>query len=380
MVSWQIENALLCNQQLTYPVVLPFQEQARETVWNDHVKRLLNEFTSKGLPFQKNETTLSIEFAGRGRFKLLGSNNDVALRSASNWGAFAGDEFDDWQPGLWESVIRPNLMTHKAKAMIGGTPKGKRNIWQLSRLGNFKEFHFSSYDNPDLDRAELDELVADAKQKGEDYYLQEIMAEYIKPYGVVYKEWNENTHFKHIGYDSSLPIHITIDFGVNDPTAIIWIQPNSGEFRVIDYAEFSDGNADTIAQIIHSKPYKSPELVTGDDAGRARTITTGTSIIDELQKRGIYVRTTSGLKIPDQIRKTKEHIKSLYVDSSLERFRDCLLNYRYPELKGTERNQSNEIPIHDEFSHAMRALEYYFCNKTEQSAYTPTYVPNKWRI
>jgi hypothetical protein len=39
-----------------------------------------------------------------------------------------------------------------------------------------------------------------------------------------------------------------------------------------------------------------------------------------------------------------------------------MLNYRYPEIKDTARNQENELPIHDEFSHAMRALEYYAVN------------------
>jgi hypothetical protein len=52
------------------------------------------------------------------------------------------------------------------------------------------------------------------------------------------------------------------------------------------------------------------------------------------------------------------------VDKHLTRFRDVLLNYRYPESSEFEghRNQENEIPIHDEFSHGARALEYYAVN------------------
>ena len=100
----------------------------------------------------------------------------------------------------------------------------------------------------------------------------------------------------------------------------------------------------------------------GDVAGNARTLTTGTSPIEIMASKGIFVRTKAGVKIPDQIRLTHGLIKSLYVSQSLTRFRDCLLNYRYPEIKETARNQENEIPIHDEFSHAMRALEYYAVN------------------
>jgi hypothetical protein len=97
-------------------------------------------------------------------------------------------------------------------------------------------------------------------------------------------------------------------------------------------------------------------------AGNARTLTTGTSPIEILATKGIHVRTKGGVRIPDQIRATHGLIKSFYVSNQLTRFRDCLLNYRYPEVKETARNQENELPIHDEFSHAMRALEYYAVN------------------
>lgn len=362
MVSVLMKKAALCKKGLTYPLVLPYQEQARETVWNDHVQRLLWEFAQKKLPHKKNETTLSVEFPMGGRFKLLGANNEIALRSASNWGYFGGDEFDDWKAGLWESVIRPNLMTHKAGAIIGGTPKGKRNIYQLSQSGVFKEFHFSSYDNPDLDREELDALVEDAKRKGEDYYLQEIMAEYIKPYGVVYKEWDE-THAVDVPYDPNLSLHITFDWGINDPTAVIWIQPHASETRVIDYYEASDANIEHFISVIQSKPYKPAELYTGDPAGKARTLTTGTSVIDLLAKKGMYIKTTDGVKIPEQIRLAHGVMPGLYVDKTkAARFVDCLLNYRYPELNSTLRNQENEIPIHDEYSHGMRSFEYWVIN------------------
>jgi hypothetical protein len=57
-------------------------------------------------------------------------------------------------------------------------------------------------------------------------------------------------------------------------------------------------------------------------------------------------------------------MKGLYVHSDLVRFRDCLLNYRYPDdkEKRSKLDTSREKPIHDQYSHAMRALEYYSIN------------------
>jgi len=377
--SWQFENAIKCEKGLTYPLILPFQEQARETVWNDHVKRMLFELSRKKVPHVKNETSMSVEFPGHGRFKLLGSNNDVALRSASNWGAVACDEFDDWAPSVWDSVIRPNLLTHKAPAMVGGTPKGMRNMYRLSQLPEWKEFHYTSYDNPELDKDELDALVREAKAKGEDYYLQEIMAEYVKPYGLVYKEWSLD-HYRDIDYDPNLPLHVSFDWGVNDPTAIIWLQPYGAETRVIDYYEASDASIEHFVSVINAKPYKKPDLYTGDPAGKARTLTTGTSVIEMLAQKGIHVRTKGGVQIPDQIRIAHGKIPGLYVAKQAERFRDVLLNYRYPEKKETIINQENEIPIHDQWSHGARAFEYWCVNCSGQTGRIPIYDKARWQI
>jgi hypothetical protein len=205
-------------------------------------------------------------------------------------------------------------------------------------------------------------------------FAQEFLAEFNKPAGTVYEEWPlEN--FKEVPYDINLPLHVSLDFGINDPTSIIWLQPTGSEMRVIDYYEASNANLDHFVAVLRSKPYKTPELYTGDPAGKARTLTTGTSPIEILAQAGINVRTKDGVKIPDQIRITHTMIPSLFVDKKCERFRDCLLNYRYPEIKDTARNQENEIPIHDEWSHGMRALEYYSVNYKDVSGNDSTYIP-----
>ena len=74
------------------------------------------------------------------------------------------------------------------------------------------------------------------------------------------------------------------------------------------------------------------------------------------------MRIKHGVKIPQQIRLAHRRVPNLFVSDKLERVRDCLLNYRYPEVKSTVRNQENEIPIHDEYSHCMRAFEYWCVN------------------
>lgn len=367
MISWLIERAMATG--LTCPYIAPNRVQAKNIAWNDHIPRILNHFREQGLGYKVNEVELSIKFP-KGRIQLLGVENKEALRGISNWGAVGCDEYDDWLEDIYPTIIRPNLITYKAPVLIAGTPKGYRNMYRLESSGTFKSFHFKSHDNPDIDPAELIALEEEYKQMGMSYYRQEILAEYEKPVGTVYEEWDMHLKYQPFSYDPSLPVHLAWDFGINDPTAILFIQPYGHEIRVFDYYEASNANIEHFASYIASLGYKVPGFEAGDIAGRAKEITSGKSVINELQRLGHYVRTATIPNIPVQIRHAHKFIPRLFVSSSnpnCERFRDCLVNYRYPDKKGTAVNQSNEIPIHDEYSHAMRAFEYYCWNM-----YAPT--------
>jgi hypothetical protein len=366
IISWLFERALETN--LTCPYIAPNRLQAKNICWDDHVQRILNEFTKQGLPFKKNESELSIKLP-RGKVQLLGVDNQEALRGISNWGAVGMDEYDDWAEDIWPTIIRPNLITHKAPAIIAGTPKGYRNMYRLEQSGLFKCFHFTSMDNPDLDKAELEDLKAEYMKMGMGAYRQEILAEYEKPEGTVYEEWNMEKQYIPFDYDSTLPLHLSWDFGVNDPTAVLFIQPNGSELRLVDYYEASDANIKHFTDWIDEKIiYKKPVFESGDIAGRARSLITGKSVIAELRDLGHSIRSMPIPDIETQIRHAHRFIPNLYVSKTnprCVRFLECILNYRYPKRAETLINQDNEAPIHDEFSHALKAFEYYCWNLTQ---------------
>lgn len=366
MISWLFEKAF--ETGLTCPYVAPNRVQAKNIAWDDHVQRLLNHFAEQGLAYKKNEVELSIKLPNGGKVQLMGVENKEALRGISNWGAFAGDEIDDWSEDIWPTIIRPNLIVHKAPAILGGTPKGYRHMYKLEQGGIFKPFHFTSYDNPDLDPAELGELVAEYKSMGEGYYRQEIMAEYEKPEGTVYAEWDMERRYIPFDYDPNLQLHLSWDFGVNDPTSILFLQPNGSELRLIDYYEASNASIEHFVQWISARPYKMPSLETGDIAGKARDLTSGKSPIELLGRMGHHIRTRPIPDVPTQVRNAHKFIPRLYISKSnpnTSRFVECILNYKYPKKSEVLINQSNEVPMHDEFSHAMRAFEYYCWNIIE---------------
>ena len=247
--------------------------------------------------------------------------------------------------------LKPQKFTKRVNVYLDGEFAFGIDLDNLVKFGIKVEKEFS--------KEEIDKTKATMDDSS---FRQEFLADFTRPSGVVYDDWPiEN--FKPVEYDQSLPLHVSFDWGVNDPTAIVWLQPTQNEVRVIDYHEISDGNIELIHQVIHSKKYKTPDLYTGDYAGNARELSTGLSPIELLSRKGIYVRTMPGLDIPGPIRIAHTYMNRLYVDSDrCQQFRDCLINYRYPTLKENAINQSNEKPIHDQWSHGMRAFEYWCAN------------------
>lgn len=363
LISWLIEGAL--ETGLVCPYVAPSRIQAKNIAWNDHVQRILNGFTLAGFPYKKNESELTVTFPNDGKLQLLGVENKEALRGISNWGRIAGDEYDNWQEDIYTEIILPNLIVHKAPIIMSGTPNGFRNLWKLEKGNVFHFFHYTSHDNPELDKSELAMLEAQYKEMGMGTYRQEILAEYEKPEGTVYEEWDMSKQYIPLVYDATLPVHITWDFGINDATAIIVMQRYGKEIRVIDYYEAGDANLKHFTDWLDSRPYKKAELETGDIAGRQRSLITGKSVIAEARNLGHPIRTMPIPDIPSQIRHAHRSIPYLFINKAnpnTERLVECILNYKYPKKAENLINQSNEIPIHDEFSHALRAFEYYCWN------------------
>lgn len=361
--------------------VSPSYKQSKAIMWN-----LLKEYIPKQWIVSSNETELSIEYFNGSRIELKGADAEPDRLRGVRIDFLVCDEvssFRNWDT-VWNKVLRPTLIDSKGSGIFISTPQGF-NFWYdlyITEDSDFKSYTFTTYDNEYVEEAELEKLKASME---EDVFNQEILAKFTQVSGAVYKEWNFNTQYIPLEYDANLPIHITMDFGVNDPTSIIWLQRLGSEFRVIDYYEANNANIDHFIQVIRSKPYREPSLLTGDPAGKARSQVSNTSPIEEYERQGLYIRTKDGVKITDQIRITHRYIKSLYVSNKLQRFRDCLHNYRYPVMKENIHNQSNEVPIHDEYSHAMRALEYYFLNVDDgedlmERAFIPKQSFTKWQI
>lgn len=363
------------NKNSTVWYIAPTYRQAKQIMWS-----MLSELIPEALIYRKNETELIFFLKNGSRIELKGAEDPDKLRGARiDLAVFDEVAFFTRWVEVWK-VIRPTLADSQAQCWFISTPNGFNHFYELSlkRGSDWVYYHFTSYDNPHILREEIDQAKEDMS---EEEFSQEWLGVFTKPVGIVYRDWDMESRFIKLEYDPNLPLHLSWDFGVNDPTAVVFIQPNGNEFRIIDYIERSDASLDSIISEIRSKSYPKPSLETGDIAGRSRELTTGKSPIDILRKHGHFVKTSKIPTIEDQIRNTSKFIQQLYVDEvNCQRVKDCILNYRYPTKNENLINQSNEHPIHDQYSHIMRAIEYYFWNYKPRQQQIPVYDTNKWSI
>lgn len=103
------------------------------------------------------------------------------------------DEAAMMHQDAWFKIIRPALMDKMGWALFCTTPKGKNWYYRLFQKGvkgssvyrkGWTSFTFSSYDNPYLDRGELQDIIEDLSEID---YEQEILAVFLSDGGAVFK-------------------------------------------------------------------------------------------------------------------------------------------------------------------------------------------------
>ncbi len=151
-------------------------------------KRALVEPIAAGILY-KNETDRVLEMPTGGRIKTKTAFNADTLR-----GDYADllilDEYSIMSPDTWDEVGAPMLLDNGGDAVFIFTPKRRNHAYHLfaraqgDGSGRWQAFHFTSFDNPHLDQAALDEITLDMTEEA---YRQEILAEFLDNEGVVFR-------------------------------------------------------------------------------------------------------------------------------------------------------------------------------------------------
>jgi hypothetical protein len=166
--------------------IAPTQIQARSIVWERLKSRLapVGEFSE-----QRLEIKTRTQEGGYSLIKVAGWENRENFRG-QHAHHITFDELDTMKDFFigWQEIFRPALLDTNGSADFIGTPKKENpNLRRLEKLCETDEewgaFHFTSWDNPDLPREELEKAK---RELDYDTYRQEILAEYVDNIGALF--------------------------------------------------------------------------------------------------------------------------------------------------------------------------------------------------
>lgn len=123
----------------------------------------------------------------------------IAVRSAHHPDMLRGmgldcailDEAAFMTPAVWPQVVRPMLLERQGSAVFLSSPNGRNwfyDLYTLARSGaapGWAAFHFTSYDNPHIPRAEIDAIRAVTPER---IWREEYLAEFLTDSGQVFRE------------------------------------------------------------------------------------------------------------------------------------------------------------------------------------------------
>lgn len=253
-------------------------------VWKD-LKRLykpvtsvINDSLSYNIILRKDESLKQIELITSGLIDCWSMDNPDSGQGRKYHRAIIDEAAKaDNLYTSWENTIRPTLTDYKGDAFIMSRPKGKNNPFYLMEekhrpFVNWAFFHFTTYDNPHIDKDEVDE----AKTQLDDInFRQEYLAEYVdandRPYLYAF---NEGKHAID-SYEPNIhiPLLITFDFNKDPMTACIGQQVNDNRAGIFDEIQLRDGSTPEVCDLIRSKYPRWDGMidVTGDSTGENRS-------------------------------------------------------------------------------------------------------------
>ena len=231
----------LTNKRLRpqYAYIAPLKKQAKAIAW-DYLKQYVGHLPNVAF----NETELRCDLPNGAKIYILGADNPDGLRGIYLDGVVL-DEVAQMPMSIWGQVVRPTLADRKGWAIFIGTPKGTNYFYELYKRATKEEdwysHMFKASETGVLDQVELDAM---RRELSEDEYQQELECSFTAAvtgtyYGKIINGLQQAKQIRPLPADPNIPVVTAWDLGINDKTAIWFVQHIAGEIRVIDYYENS---------------------------------------------------------------------------------------------------------------------------------------------
>jgi len=378
LVSIEMLRFATENEKSIVWYVSPNYKQSKSIMW-----AMLRDLIPQEAILSKNETELKFVLINGSEIMLKGAQEPDSLRGVRiDFCVFDETAFIDKWDDVWK-VIRPTLIDSKSSVWFISTPNGFNHFKDLyeTKDEDFISFHFTSYDNPYIEKEELDKAK---KEMDEDSFAQEFMGEFRKMSGLIYKDFNRDIHMVTVPYmDSTWTYTRALDFGYGHKSALGYFAINPDQTAIYLYDGFyKEGMVESqIADIVRVKD--AGKVITNPVADSAQAMS-----IQQLNEMGISFSPVE--KGPDSVKngivKVAELLKvrpdtgkpTLMFNKDLEWVADEFERYRWMENKSAD-SSIKEAPykVNDD---CMDMVRYFAMSYRKSDEYYPIIDSTPYRL
>lgn len=346
--------------------VLPTLRQGRRAIWNG-IDRQGRRVIDQAFPLQIRE--------GDARDDEM----IIRLKSGSLWQVVGGDSFDglvgsnpigvvisEWSimdPRVWD-FLRPILAENEGWAWFNYTPRGKNHGWTLYQMAKNNPLWFAEVVTVEQSHAIPLSVVEEERQSGmpesmvqQEYYCDFNAVGSGEVYGPDMDRLETLGRIGDVPYDAAYPVETVWDPGVNDATAIFFVQRIGHNIHFIDYEEGTGYGVDHWAGILKSKGYTYSRHIGPHDLEQ-RERSTGKSTKELAANFGIDFEIAPKLSIEDGINAARAMLTRCRFDKG-----NCHRGIEALKFYHREWDEEKKIlsaaPVHDWSSHPSDALRTY---------------------
>jgi len=350
-----IKDAIEIPNEARCAYVAPTFTQAKDIAWG-YLKRF-------GLVIpgaEANESELRLDLPNGGRVRLYGAENADRLR-----GLYLDhvvlDEYAQMRPGIWGEIVRPTLADRKGKASFIGTPMGRNQFWEIYEQAQtdpeWFTFLLRASSTGILDG---EELLALRKTMTPEQYDQELECSFTAAiigayFGKEMAEAEREGRICSVPHDPAVSVQTWWDLGIDDSTAIWFVQYVGREIHVIDYIEANGEALPYYAKELDKRPYRYSDHILPHDAA-ARELGTGKTRVETLNGLGLRSAVvTPAQDVADGINAARLLIPRCWFDvAKCKRGIEALRQYRREYDDKLKSFKSR--PLHDWSSHGADAF------------------------
>ena len=334
---WIIIKALQSSGE--YLLISPSLKLMKRTLWKE-VKKVLKEWE---IPFEKNEQDMIITLLNGSRLYGIPADNPDRMEGVHAKGAIFDEAGQVDKKEVFQVAYR-RLRFHNGQLLITTTPyrwNWLKELYDRAKKGDrdIELVSAKTWQNPYYPKEEIER----AKREHPSWYFRMFYGgEFTKPYGLIYPD-----------YETVKPFEIPdnwykvrgLDFGYNNPTAVIWLAQDPKTEVWYAYREFKKSGItlDELYEVLKEEniiTYADPELKQG---------------LETLRRRGLNIRPAkkdvlAGIAFVQGLFKQRK----LKIFETLTQTIEELNSYSW-ELDANEKPTDKPKKVND---HLMDALRY----------------------